>query len=238
MDTVSIAIETSCRAGGLALGCGEAVTATIEFDASARHATHLVTQLKELLDKAGLSPADLSELYISAGPGSFTGLRVGITVARTMAQALPRVRCVAVPTPQAVAENARCLSWEHLAVVLDAREGQVHASLFERNGQQIVSSSVPPRLYRPEEFLSAAPRPLLLIGEGLGYHEPFASALRPAGPGAERAPLPPEVTLAPAELNLPGARGVWAVGRRMAAAGQFVPWAQLLPVYVRNPFGT
>jgi tRNA threonylcarbamoyladenosine biosynthesis protein TsaB len=222
MNVISIAIETSCRRGGLALGRGEELVARVDFDASARHATVLVTRLKELLTSQGLVPTDLTELYVSVGPGSFTGLRVGITVARTLAQAMPGLKCVAVPTPAAIAENARHLPWQRLAVILDAREGAFHASFFERRGEEIVPFLAPPGLFKAEEFLAAAPRPLLLTGEGLDYHHL-------AGPGVE---------IAPAELRLPTAEGVWRVGRILAKAGAFTPPAQVLPIYVRNPYAS
>ena len=85
---VSLAIETSCRAGGVALGRGDELLGVIDFEASARHAVQLVPRLHELLEGASLRPEDVDELYVSVGPGSFTGLRIGLTVARTMGQML------------------------------------------------------------------------------------------------------------------------------------------------------
>ena len=96
----SIAIETSCRIGGLALGKGDQLLTVETFDASQRHATILVARLEAMLETANLNPGDLSELYISVGPGSFTGLRVGVTVARTLAQFVAGLRCVAVGPPR------------------------------------------------------------------------------------------------------------------------------------------
>jgi tRNA threonylcarbamoyl adenosine modification protein YeaZ len=293
----SIAIETSCRAGGVALGRGDELLQVANFDASYRQATQLVVRLEELLKPAGIRPRDLAALYVSTGPGSFTGLRVGITVARTLAQANPSLRVVAVPTIQAVAENARHLPWENLGVALDFKDGQVYAGLFSRGGERVagilparpggvpppasssvsyssaatssVSSSVQrecnsstteaargqgaltlpspggrgvqhphptlslrergeearvvpigePALVPPEEFLARAPRPLLLIGEAL-------ELVKIEAPG---------VTLAPSDLYLPSPEGVWRVGRRLAAAGAFTDFRQLLPLYSRKP---
>ena len=221
--TVSIAIETSCGAGGVALGLGDELAATIDFDASARHATQLVTQLDRLLGDARLRPADLEELYVSAGPGSFTGLRVGITTARSLAQAIPQLRCAAVPTPAAIAENARPLDWENLAVIMDARHGRVYRVMFTRAGESLVQSG-PPAVTGAEQFLRESPRPLMLLGEGLAYHD-----LRGPGitiPGAAPGKGPP---------HLPTAANVWRVGRRIAAAGGFVDYRHLLPIYSREP---
>ena len=216
-ETESIAIETSCRAGGIALGRDETLLRVIHFDASSRHATQLVGRLKAMLTDAALTPANIAEIYVSAGPGSFTGLRVGITVARTLAQALPHIRCVAVPTAQAVAENARSLEWRRLVVMLDVKDGCCHASLFQRQGNEIVPVSA--ELVDAKDFLAACPKPILLSGEGLGFIDATA----------------PGVTQIDPALRLPTAEGVWRVGRRLADAGRFTPYPHLLPIYSRKP---
>jgi tRNA threonylcarbamoyladenosine biosynthesis protein TsaB len=216
--TVSIAIETSSRLGGVALGVGDECVSTVNFDASQRHATQLVSRLDELLSANKLRPADLQEVYVSAGPGSFTGVRVGVTVARTLGASLPGLRCVAVPTPLAVAQNARSLDWRHLGVILDTREGLVYAALFARNGDEIVPAAESSVL-TPREFLARAPRPLTLIGEGLGYHD-FAD---------------PDVEIVEAGLHTPTAEGVWRVGHAMARRSETIDYRRLLPIYARKP---
>ena len=223
-DIISIAIETSCRMGGVALGLGDRLEREISFDASSRHATHLLCRLEELLVGEELLPAQLNEVYVSAGPGSFTGIRVGVTVARTLGQAIAGVRLVAVPTALAVAENVRAMAWDHLAVVMEAKEGTVYASLLQRKGDEI-SFAEPPSVAVPQEFMVRAPRPLLLMGEALAHH-PLADF---AADGVELA------APAGAELHMPTAAGVWHVGRRIAARGEVVDFANLLPIYSRKP---
>ncbi len=215
---ISIAIETSCRAGGVALGLGDELAEVAHFSTSQRHATQLITHLKALLADAKLHPRDLNQVYVSAGPGSFTGLRIGITAGRTLAQMVPNLQCVAVPTPGAVAENAQPLKWKHLGVVMAAKENQIHATFFVRRNHEIVSIQRP-ALMTIEEFLLQAPRPLLLIGEALGCYEL-------AGEG---------IQIGDSSLHLPTVEGLWRVGRRMAKAVQFTEYHKLLPIYARRP---
>jgi tRNA threonylcarbamoyladenosine biosynthesis protein TsaB len=217
-EIISIAIETSSRAGGVALGRGDSLLRSVTFDASRRGASQLISRLEELLSEIDLRPADLDEVYVSAGPGSFTGVRVGVTVARTLGQMVPELRLVGVPTALVVAENARDLKWKHLGVIMDARENCIHVTLFARREDQIAQVGEP-RVVTPQEFLDSAPRPLMLIGEGLAYHDLQGQ----------------QVEIADPSLHLPTPEGVWSVGRQMARVGQFTDYKRLLPVYTRRP---
>jgi len=218
---VSIAIETSCRLGGVALGAGAELLAEVGFDAASRHAAQLVSRLSELLGARDLRPSDVDEVYVSAGPGSFTGTRVAVTVARMMAQTVGGLRVVSVPTTAAIAEGVRGLDWDRLGVILDAREGLVHATTFVRRGETVEPDG-PEGVMTPEAYLAAAGDSVRLIGEGLAYHE-----------------MPRELILAPDALgeapHLPRAGGVWRVGRKMAEAGQFTEYHRIEPVYCRKP---
>jgi tRNA threonylcarbamoyladenosine biosynthesis protein TsaB len=215
---VSLAIETSCRAGGVALGRGDELLGVIDFEASARHAVQLVPRLDELLEGASLRPKDVDELYVSVGPGSFTGLRVGLTVARTMGQMSGSLRCQAVPTTMAVAMQAADLPWDNLAVVLDARDARVYVSTFVRSEGSIVPQGEP-RLVEIDQFLGDLRRPITLTGEGLSYHDCTGSG----------------ISIAPPELYFPTARSIWRVGRQMARDGQYTEYNKLTPIYARLP---
>jgi len=197
---------------------GQRILRSVSFDASLRHTVQLVSRLSELVADAGLAPEDLDHVYISAGPGSFTGLRIGISVARTMCQMLSRLKCVAVPTAESLAENARQLDWRHLGVLLAAKEDQVYAALFTRREGRIHRDR-PAAVMPVSEFLETAPRPLLLMGEALEY-------VKPSGQ---------DVSIADSSLYLPTAESLWRVGRRLAAAGEFTELQRLVPIYGRRP---
>jgi len=218
---LSIAIETSCRSGGIALGAGESLLEAVDFDTTARHATELVRRMEKLLRRHELTPSDLDEVYVSAGPGSFTGLRVGVTVARTLAQAVEGLRCVSVPTHLALAYGARSLQWTHLGVVLAWKRGTFHATVFRRKGEQL-EQATQSEVLSPAEFLARAPRPITLIGEATAHCD------FPEGQIALAAP-------ADSPLHLPTPTAVWQAGRDNARSGRFTDPAALLPIYPRKP---
>ena len=215
---ISIAIETSCRRGGVALGAADTLVESVGFQADRRHAVQLVARLDELLKVRGLAPSDVEEVYVSVGPGSFTGLRVGVTVARTLAQTVEGLKCVAVPCVLAVAENAADLDCERLAVVLDAMFESVYAARFTRRDGQFVPDGEP-AIQPADSFIAESPKPVTLIGEGLAYHDL-------TGDG---------VTLADESLWLPRADGVWKAGRKLASTSQFIDYQKLQPLYLRKP---
>lgn len=217
-NDVSIAIETSCRNGGAALGRGGELLGVARFDAHGRAASQLITTLDELLTGWHLRPADIRQVYVSVGPGSFTGVRVGVTVARTLAQAVVDVQCVAVPSHLVVADRTAKLQWANLAVVLDAGDGRIYVAQYARRDGRIVLASQP-TVVEPGDWLASAPRPILLTGEGLGYHEL-------SGDGVE---------LTDSAMRLPDAEILWHVGRRLANAGDFTEYHSLLPIYARPP---
>jgi len=80
-----LAIETSGRLGSIAITVDGAVIAQDSFAHGLKHAAEIIPRIDALLKAAGWHPADIREIYVAVGPGSFTGLRIGITLAKTLA---------------------------------------------------------------------------------------------------------------------------------------------------------
>lgn len=220
---ISIAIETTCRQGSVALGRGGALLAEAPLGATSRHARDLLPALDGLLSQADLHPSQIEEVYVSVGPGSFTGIRVGVTVARTLGQAWPEIRLVAVPTALAVGQAIIDQPWDHCGVLLAAKLDTLHGTLLQRDGQGRAVLAAPGRAVSLPEHLADWPRPIVLTGEGLGFCEHSAESLGP------------EVRTIEESLWYPSARAVWTVGRDLAEEGQFTPRHNLLPLYARKP---
>jgi tRNA threonylcarbamoyladenosine biosynthesis protein TsaB len=124
---VILAIETATRAGSVAVLRGEQVLASTRGDASASHSTDLIENIDEVLRTAGLQLQDVDLFAAANGPGSFTGLRIGLATVKSLAVALNR-KCAGVSTLAAIAYAAG--DSERTVALLPAGRGEVFAQMF------------------------------------------------------------------------------------------------------------
>jgi tRNA threonylcarbamoyladenosine biosynthesis protein TsaB len=187
--------------------------------------------VQRLLARQGWRADSITDVFISIGPGSFTGLRIAVSVARTLAWSIG-TQIVAVPTMAALARNALAANPvpAHVALIVDAKRSQVYTACYRLNElarAQPGSSSagyeeiVGACLAEPRGFLAGCPTPLAVLGEGIPRH---CEAIEAA-----------EATILPDALWPGRAENVLAVGLEMARAGQFTPPRELVPLYIRRP---
>lgn len=211
-----IALETSVRAASVALRRSGQVTSKA-LEPGRAHASDLLPCLNELLapQEQGFQP---DWIAVGLGPGSYTGLRVGIATALGLAEG-SGADLIGIPSVEA-------LTWRLLetgevgAVVLDARGGEFYLACYER-GAQDTSEVIAPTALRPDELANRLPSEARVITEApLADHPALAS-------------VPKENILLDQQ---PDAASVLALGAlRYAAHGPQDP-AQVRPLYLR-PFG-
>ena len=233
-------IETSGRTGSVAVARGPDLLAEHRFKDQLNHAAELLPTMDRLCHLRNWRPCDIEHLYISAGPGSFTGIRIAVTAAKTLAFA-QETKIVAVPSTDALVLNADAADAvnrqepQNIAVVLEAGRGQIFAAVFERSadpsgqptnrsglaGVRRFGTLIDAARMNPTELLERTARPLYLMGEGLRYH--------------------------PDELSGDGLiwldEGLWSgraanvhrCGWLRAQAGQFADAETLTPIYLRRP---
>ena len=100
-----LAVETSGRTGSVAIGAGDDILAEKTFSGQMRHSAELFVSAERLLSQIGAGAEKIKHVYFAAGPGSFTGLRIAVTMAKMMAFA-NGAKIVAVSTMDVIAENA------------------------------------------------------------------------------------------------------------------------------------
>lgn len=207
-----LAIETSTLAGGVALLDGDRLTGDYLLGVGVTHSERLLPAIERALSDAGWSPRDLGGLAVAIGPGSFTGLRVGISTAKGLALALD-IPVAGVPTLDALALG---LPFSALPVcpVLDARKAEVYACLYRWDGQAMAREweylALP-----PDEVAARLTEPTVVLGDG-------AHLLRS-----------PHARPAPPHRRQPGAGAVGVLGAARLGAGEGVSAAELAPLYLR-----
>jgi tRNA threonylcarbamoyladenosine biosynthesis protein TsaB len=231
-NSYSIALETSGRIGGVAIGRGADIHDVASFRTTLNHGVELLPTIDRLCRRHGIPPSGIGQVYFSGGPGSFTGLRIGVTVARTLAWA-GGIGVVRVPTLDVIAQNA--LSVEdppaNLGVVLDAKRGHVYAAAFVRRRDRYERIGDPDE-WDPERFFQTLPDGAAVIGEGI---ERIVGRAWPAvlAPGETAGKARP--TVLPQETWRPQAEVVYRLGFERAFAGDFDDPANLIPIYIRRP---
>ena len=207
-----LALETSTLAGGVALVDGERLVAEYVLDVSVTHSERLLSAIDRVLGDAGWTPRDLDGLAVSIGPGSFTGLRIGVSTAKGLALAL-RVPIAAVPTLDAM---AAAVPWPALPLcpVVAARRDEVYASLYRHDGAGLRREWEYVAL-SPAELAARLAEPTLLIGDG---------AHRIDSSHARRVPPP---------SRIPSPACVAVLGRERLRLGDTVDVTALVPFYLR-----
>lgn len=212
-DLLTLGVDTSGQAGSIGLVRGETVLEERSLAATGRrHARTLVAEIQTLLRAHGASPRDVGLVAVSVGPGSFTGLRVGVVFGKTFSYTTG-APLVAVDTFAALAANAPA-DLGRVWIVEDAQRGALFAAPYRRQG--------------PVEFVPESPIEILEEAEVLrraGMDDVFL------GPGTKR--LPPERCL-PAELGTPRGSAVALLGAIEFARGRTVDPFALVPTYIRR----
>jgi tRNA threonylcarbamoyladenosine biosynthesis protein TsaB len=216
-----LVLETSSRMGSVGVALGPDLLREEHFSQSMRRAIELMPAARRLCQAAGWQPEMIEQIYLSTGPGSFTGLRIAISVARAMAQAIG-CKLVGVSTVDVLARNAPDHA-QNLIVALDAKRGQIFGARYARQAHDMVRTAGP-ALVDPTEFVRQTPTPVAVLGEGIDYHRAALEA------GIRAKDQYAELDRA---LWTPTVRAVHALGWTRAARGDFDDPASILPVYIR-----
>ena len=212
---VLLAIETSTSRGGVAvvaLDLPDGRTAARTYDGTRGHAEDLLFAVEAALGDAGATVADVTVVAVSVGPGSFTGVRVGVSTAKGLA--LARGVTLVAATSLEIVAAARSIVAGTRVALLDAKRGEVYAAAFDHALETVGE----PALLRVEAlpaWLASLPAPVVVLGD--------ADLVDAGAAAAARAPsLPDPLVLA-------------ALGVARLRAGRAIDAALLEPVYLRAP---
>ena len=131
-----LSFETTGQLGSAALVTKGGSVKQLFTSGKMDHLKELMPMAEKILDEEGISPADLDAVAVSKGPGSFTGIRIGVTSARAFAQAAGK-KCIAVSSLDIFRQKAS--AERKPAVIFNARRGQVYGAVFDNDGSDILA---------------------------------------------------------------------------------------------------
>lgn len=216
-----LALESSAVAASVALCEDETLLAQSFQNSGLTHSQTLLPLAQTLLASYGCTVGELDLIAVAAGPGSFTGLRIGVSAAKGLAWAA-ELPCAGCSTLESMAWNLAGFDGE-ICAAMDARRGQIYNARFRAQAQKL-ERLTPDRAIGLSELvreLSETQTPQMVVGDGAQL---CWQALREAGIPA---------VLAPPNLRLQSAWGVARAALELARTGQTVPAAALVPVYHR-----
>ena len=161
-----LAFETSAKAASVAILEDDRLLGESYQNTGLTHSQTLLAMAEELLKNCGKTPSDVTAVAVAAGPGSFTGVRIGVAAAKGYAWAR-ELPCCGESTLEAMAENLGV--WEGtVCCVMDARRSQVYNALFSaREGTLArVCEDRAVSLAELGEELKILPKPIFLVGDG------------------------------------------------------------------------
>jgi tRNA threonylcarbamoyladenosine biosynthesis protein TsaB len=217
-----IAIETSGRIGSVAAARDEKILLERSFEKGMRHGRDLVPVLRDITQVVGWKPSDIQLVAISIGPGSYTGLRIGVACVKTIAYTTG-AETVAVPTLDILAQNG-LTEFPTICPVLDAKRKQVYAALYRRERGVLVRKTDDLLIFAGDlvsRLSTECPKPVFLLGDGLAAYRAQFTADR----------------IFHAEEKLWTARAslVARLGFARFKSGQRDSWQALTPRYLRRP---
>ena len=235
-----LAIDTSSRIGSVAIALGEKILAETTFSAPIRHSAEIFPAICELLDRLSQKPDQIEQVHISIGPGSFTGLRIAVTIAKIMHLA-NATKIVTVDTLDVIAANlinptkeqtspllsyeSRITSHERLATILDAKRGQFFIAVYEYNTSDgTFKKLLQDSLMTTSQFLdqfARSEKSIWLLGDGLLYFQDKFKA--------------DTVRFLDKKYWSPQASKVHQLGWKKALANQYTDPLTLIPNYLLRP---
>jgi tRNA threonylcarbamoyladenosine biosynthesis protein TsaB len=216
-----LAVDTATPWESIAILEEDSIRAECLIKAGASHSACLLPAVEHMFHQCFLSPKDVDAYAVGIGPGSFTGLRIGVASVQGMAMAWGKP-AVGIPTLDAMARAFSCTAMP-VCPLIDARRGEVFAAVYRPDVYGALARSTPFLALAPQSLPSIlADETVLFVGDGLVlYRQTIQQAL------GERA------LFAPPETWYPRASVIGRMALDLLKSGKADPLAPLIPIYVR-----
>jgi len=217
-----LGIETSTVMGSVAIVEDQGLRGERRWKAEKGHAERLMEEIDRLLKELSISIQALDSFAVTIGPGSFTGLRVGLASVKGLAMATQRP-VIPVSTLEALARNVPS-PLHPVCPLLDAKREEVYAALFRQDEKGQWIRLLPDQVIAPGDLLKQLSGPTIFVGEGaVRYQALIQQRMR------EKA------SFAPAKTQWPSAAIVAQIGLSRFLRGETAQTKEVTPIYLRRP---
>jgi tRNA threonylcarbamoyladenosine biosynthesis protein TsaB len=213
---LKLALDTTQNSGSIALATGERLVYSAFFDIRITHSETLMPSIDHALKFCGAEPRDLEAIYVCRGPGSFTGLRIGLATAKGIAFGLD-IPLYAYSSLELAALGA-CGLGRNILVAIDAKMKEVYYAAYNQNLEELIS----PQVAKPEELGKLELDDYILCGSAVQQLEPLLKAT-----GQHYS------VLSPAHQFI-GAAGLFYLAEKLPDKHAAQDLADLEPLYIRE----
>lgn len=218
---VILALETAGNCGSVALVSTGTCIAEYSLQSGLTHSRRLLVGVEQIMDGAGLTWDDIDGVAVSTGPGSFTGLRIGLSTAKGLIMAAEKP-LIGVPTLDGLAAQLP-FSRYPVCALLDARKKEVFYAFYRHDGRGTAQLTSDYRALPPDLLAGKINEPTLFIGDGVSVYRDLL-----------RAALGDLALFPPAETCFPRAAAIGMLALRKFAEQEFLDPITAEPIYVRK----
>lgn len=218
-----LAIDTSTVVAAVALMDDEKLMGEYSLNNKKTHSQKLMVMIKEIFNDLEIKPSDIDVFAASTGPGSFTGLRIGVTTAKAMAYATSKP-VISVPTLDALAYNVVTSSFI-ICPILDARNNQVFTALYQPKDNRLerITDYLGIPVAQLVQLIKEKNKTVVFTGDAIDLHKDYF--ITELGGNCEFSPL---------AMRLQRASSVAEIALKMAREGKFENSFELVPFYLRK----
>jgi tRNA threonylcarbamoyladenosine biosynthesis protein TsaB len=216
-----LGIDTSTSCGSIGLIVDERILCEYSLEGKASHSERILKTIDRVLEDSGFSIGDIDGFVISIGPGSFTGLRIGVSAVKGLAFATGKP-VAGVSTLDALAQNVRYSPYL-ICPLLDARKGEVYAALYRNAEKDGLSKLAPEMAIKPADLLKRINEKALFLGNGVN---PYGDLIRRE--------LGSMAHIAHSPFNFVHGAVVAQLGRQNLKKGEYLDLEGFTPQYLRK----
>jgi tRNA threonylcarbamoyladenosine biosynthesis protein TsaB len=219
----TLAIDTATRYSSVALVNGDKVAGENLLYGQKNHSEKLLSLVDELFKNTRVAPGSIDLIAVSSGPGSFTGLRVGISTAQGLAFSLGK-DLTGVSTLEVLASQVCCMYQGFICPMIDARKQQVYTCLYKCAEKGKLEKVIGETVVGPEKWLLDLPAPVLFLGDGVcSYRKIIKTTMKK------------NCTILPFYFGIPRASTLAHIAMKRYLKNRRNELEQIAPMYIRPP---